>query len=137
MIVLERDPVDVLTKRCTKCGLTKTWREFPIRHRWSDGSMRQPSSHCRECKKESDRDYRERVLGAGHQRLDAGPLREFLSRDGRDLEVMADLSGISSRTIWAVLHSARSFVDLSTADQIVTRCGGVFELIYPFESEGR
>lgn len=143
-----RDPLDLLTRCCSRCGVTKTWREFPVRSRWENGTVRTVLSACRSCQNLLNLDWqarnrerrsayekarRRRVRVKPQVLLDAGPLRAFLAGDGRDQEVLAEVSGVSERTIRALVRGERGLVQLATADRLVTRLGGVLELVYPYE----
>jgi hypothetical protein len=67
--------------------------------------------------------------------VDPGPLREFIVADGRAITMIAEITGISERTVRGIVNRPRASVSLSTADQIITRLDGVLELVYPFQAE--
>ena len=55
------DPrLELLTRRCSSCGVAKTWGEFWAAAKWPDGTMRRPQAHCRDCVKARRRDRRRR-----------------------------------------------------------------------------
>ncbi|HEX3803151.1 MAG TPA: hypothetical protein VHV75_09945 [Solirubrobacteraceae bacterium] len=152
--ILEDARLDILIKRCTCCGLTKVWREFPARSRWGDGHVKTVLSWCRTCTDEATRNWqaenRERYLARKRETarrhkaslssrydplLPIGPLQEFIHADGRDHRTIAAIAGVGERSVRRVLSQEQQYVTLYLADQIITRMGGCLELVYPFEPE--
>lgn len=56
----EQDRMTLLTKRCPKCGHTKSWAEFYVRERWPDGTVRNVQAYCCMCVLEAKREYNRR-----------------------------------------------------------------------------
>jgi hypothetical protein len=146
--IVER--LERLTRVCKRCHQPKPWSAFRASTLWRDGQVRTVVPYCRECdskramewdranierKRARQRAWLRRRREQGRRRLDVGPLQAFLIADGRPKVIVAEITGVSERTITRILQHQQETVSPVTADQIITRLDGCLELVYPSGGE--